>query len=65
MTYRYNRKAWMLSGIWYEYLRKLNDKMRIQGRKIILITNNCPSQPYPDAPSDNYEGPIPPTLTHL
>jgi len=65
VTYRYNRKAWMLSGIWYEYLRKLNDKMRIQGRKIILITDNCPSHPRPDSPPDNYEGPIPPTLTHL
>jgi len=39
--------------------------MRIQGRKIILITDNFPSHPHPNSPPDNYEGPIPPTLTHL
>jgi len=55
----------MLSGLWYEYLRNLNDKMRIQGRKIILITNNCPSHQHPNSPPGIYEGPIPPTLTHL
>jgi len=24
VTYRYNKKAWMLSGLWYEYLRAFN-----------------------------------------
>ncbi|RPA93345.1 CENP-B protein, partial [Choiromyces venosus 120613-1] len=65
VTYRYNKKAWMLSELWYEYLQNLNDKMQIQGRKIILITDNCPSHPHPNSPPDNYEGPILPILTHL
>lgn len=65
VTYRYNKKAWILSGLWYKYLRNLNDKMRIQGRQIILITDNCPSHPHPNSPPENSEGPIPPTLTHL
>ncbi|RPA97776.1 hypothetical protein L873DRAFT_1917728 [Choiromyces venosus 120613-1] len=39
--------------------------MRIQGRKIILITDNYPSHTHPNSPPDNYESPIPPILTHL
>lgn len=29
VVYRYNNKAWMLTGLWYEFLRGLNDEMRI------------------------------------
>jgi len=63
IVYRYNKKAWMLSGVWYEYLRDLNQDMRIQGRKIILISDNCPSHPHPETPPENYSGPTPPQLT--
>ncbi|RPB03350.1 hypothetical protein L873DRAFT_1640910, partial [Choiromyces venosus 120613-1] len=31
--------------------------MRIQGCKIILITNNCPSHPLPDSPPEDYNSP--------
>jgi len=42
VAYRYNSKAWILSGIWYQYLGDLNRKMASQGRRIVLVTDNCP-----------------------
>jgi len=27
IVYKYNKKAWMLLGIWYEFLGKLNEDM--------------------------------------
>ena len=65
IIYRYNKKAWMLSGLWYEYLRNFDQEMRIQRRNIILITDNCPSHPHPNSPPENYEGPAPPVLTNI
>lgn len=65
VTYRNNRKAWMLSGIWYEYLRELNTEMQQQKRRIALITDNCPLYPRPNQPPKDYDGPQPPTLTNI
>jgi len=65
VTYRYNRKAWMLSGLWYEYLRNLNQSMRIQGRRIALITDNALTHPPPESPPIDYDGPPPPRLDHI
>jgi len=50
-----NKKAWMKSEIWYEYLHQLNTEMRISGRHIIQVTDNCPSHPPVDEPPKNYE----------
>ena len=33
VIYRHNKKAWMLSGLWYEYLTELNHDMALAGRK--------------------------------
>ena len=65
LTYRYNRKAWMLSGLWYEYLQNLNDSMKIQGRRIALITDNAPTHLPPESPPIDYKGPPPPVLDHI
>ena len=65
VIYRYNKKAWMLSGLWYEYLTELNNDMALAGRKIILVTDNCPSHPLTDKPPKGYTGPSPPQLTHV
>lgn len=65
LTYRYNQKAWMLSGLWYEYLQNLNDSMRAQGRRIALITDNVPTHPPPESPPIDYNGPLPPLLDHV
>ncbi|RPA97578.1 DDE-domain-containing protein [Choiromyces venosus 120613-1] len=63
--YRFNKWAWMLSGLWYEFLRSLNDEMHIQHRHIALISDNCPSHPLLDKPPIDYTGPTPLILTNL
>ena len=63
--YRFNKRAWMLSGLWYEFLRSLNDEMRINRHHIALISDNCPSHPRPEQPPLDYTGPPPPTLTNI
>lgn len=65
VDYRYNKKAWMLSGLWYEYLRNLNMDMKTQNRFIALITDNAPTYPHPLNPSKGYNGPLPPILDHI
>lgn len=65
VTYRYNKKAWMLSGIWYEYLRGLEANMKAQGRRIALLADNAPTHPPPNRPPVEYKGPPPPILDHV
>lgn len=65
VVYRYNKKAWMLSGLWYEYLTDLNKEMARLKRRIILVTDNCPSHPPTNKPPKGYIGPPPPHLTHV
>jgi len=65
VIYRNNKKAWMLSGIWYEYLRELNTEMEKNKRRIALVTDNCPSHPPPDRPPKGYDRPEPPHLSHV
>ena len=45
VDYYYNRKAWMLSGIFEDWLRKLDKKFARNGRKIIMLVDNCPAHP--------------------
>ena len=45
VTYRSNTKAWMTSEIFIEFLNKLNNKMKLQDRKILMFLDNCPSHP--------------------
>ena len=64
-TYQYNWKAWMLSGLWYEYLQNLNNSMKIQGRRIALITDNAPTHQPSENPPIDHMGPPPPVLDHV
>ena len=65
VVYRYNKNAWILSGIWYEYLSALNEEMVQQDCKIALVKENRPSHPRPNHPPKGYDGPPPPTPTHV
>ncbi|CAH1241537.1 TIGD4 [Branchiostoma lanceolatum] len=45
VTYKNNRKAWMTSDVFLDWLSKLDKKMGQQGRKILLFADNAPSHP--------------------
>jgi hypothetical protein len=42
VIYRSNKKAWMTSKIYEEYLQILNRKMKRQKRNILLFVDNAP-----------------------
>ncbi|KAM3319815.1 hypothetical protein P3S67_007015 [Capsicum chacoense] len=41
--YRANKRAWMIEILFREYVQQLDAKM--DGRKILLIVDNCPAHP--------------------
>lgn len=41
--YYWNRTAWMQVSVWRDYLNKLNQLMRRQNRKILLLADNAPT----------------------
>jgi hypothetical protein len=43
VNYYWNSKSWMQVSIWNEYLKKLDSRMRAQGRNIILLIDNAPT----------------------
>lgn len=43
--YRFNKKAWMTTEIFKEYVNWLNNKMIVQQQKILLFLDNCPAHP--------------------
>ena len=45
ITYRTNKKAWMTSSLFKEWLERLNSKMHLQGRHILLFVDNCGAHP--------------------
>lgn len=45
VTYRHNRKAWMSSVLFTEWIDKLNNSMIRQKRKILLLLDNCAAHP--------------------
>ena len=46
--YKPQRKSWMDSEIFSDYLRKLDTKFDAEGIKIVLIIDNCPAYPNVD-----------------
>ena len=46
VIYRNNKKAWMTSKIYEDYLQTLDKKMRRQKRHILLFVDNAPSHPH-------------------
>lgn len=51
--YYWNRKAWMQVSIWYDFLRDFENDMRLQGRKVILLSDNAPTHADPTNPPEN------------
>ena len=45
VIYEANKKAWMTSEIFARWLRKINNKMCLQSRKILLFMDNCGAHP--------------------
>ena len=43
--YRSQKKAWMNGTLFEEWLRELDRKFEMQGRKIVMIVDNCPAHP--------------------
>ena len=45
-TYRSNKRGWMTTPIFTEFLNSLNNKMRWQNRHILMFQGNCSSHPH-------------------
>ena len=43
--YRAQKKSWMNSELFEEWVKELDRKFGIEGRKIALVIDNCPAQP--------------------
>ncbi|XP_024639887.1 CENP-B homolog protein 2-like [Medicago truncatula] len=43
LTYRANKKAWMTSVLFDEYVRSFDQMMH--GRRVLLVVDNCPAHP--------------------
>lgn len=48
LPYKSNSKAWMTGEVWTWWVRSLDAIMRMRGRKILLIIDNCPAHPKVD-----------------
>lgn len=46
--YRAQKRSWMNSSLFKEWLRELHRKFERGGRKIALIVDNCPAYPHVD-----------------
>ena len=45
VMWRHNKKAWMVSSMFEEWLHSFNKKMKAQGRNVCLLMDNAPSHP--------------------
>lgn len=45
VTYEANKKAWMTGKIFETWLKRLNHKMRVHNRNILLFMDKCSSHP--------------------
>ena len=49
VTYRANKKAWMTTLLYQEWLNALDTRMRIQDRHFLLFLDNAPCHPTVDS----------------
>ena len=42
VDYYWNKTSWMQVSVWNDYLTKLDARMRLQNRKILLLVDNAP-----------------------
>ena len=45
IDYHFNKKAWMTSSIFTDWLKRLNNSITILSRKILLFVDNCSAHP--------------------
>ena len=45
VEYRHNKNAWMTSILFTEWLEEWDRKLRMEGRKILLLVDNCSAHP--------------------
>ena len=45
VIYRANKKAWMTTILFKEWLERLNGQMQLQHRNILLFVDNCGAHP--------------------
>ncbi|KAK7097842.1 hypothetical protein V1264_004763 [Littorina saxatilis] len=45
VDYHHNKRAWMTAAMFTQWANKLNNKMRIQKRKILVFVDNCSAHP--------------------
>jgi hypothetical protein len=46
VAYAANKKAWMTSDIFQQYVSKWNNELRRKNRKMLLLVDNCPVHPH-------------------
>ena len=46
VTYRSNKRGWMTTAIFTEFLNLLNNKMKCQGWQVLMFLDNCSSHPH-------------------
>lgn len=45
VMYESNRTAWMTGDICYQYFERLNERMKEEGRNILMLMDSCPAHP--------------------
>lgn len=63
VCWRSNKKAWMTSELFLEWLKELNTKMRLQQRNILLFLDNAPCHPHGQSMSNIKTAFFPPNAT--
>ena len=46
VDYEANKKAWMRTDLFEQYLHKLDRKVKSDGQKIVMVLDNCPAHPH-------------------
>ena len=62
-AYDFSAKAWMTSGIYESWLRKLYSQFCRQQRSVLLIVDNCPAHPVVDGLTNVKVAFLPPNAT--
>ena len=67
MTYHANRRAWMSSELFIDWLKKINNKMVPPKCKILMFVDNCFAQPTVDLSNvkQPFLHPPPNTTSHI
>lgn len=64
VTYRWNKKSWMTSDIFKEYVTMVDRKLKHEQRKIIMFVDNCSAHPFIELENTKLVF-LPPNTSHL